>query len=57
MLPYQFNMTCMPKKEIMGDDMLHAKIGWVMHFNGLPDKQQSVPAWMQRTYDFLFDKL
>ena len=55
-LPYQFNMTCMPKKEILGDDMLHTKVGWVMHFNGLPNKETSVPYWMEKTYNYLYKK-
>jgi len=56
MLPYQFNMTCMPKKEILGDDMLHTKVGWIMHFNGLPNKEKSVPYWMEKTWKYLYEK-
>ena len=40
LLPYKYNMTCMMKKEILGEDMLHTKVGYVMHFNGIPDKQE-----------------
>ena len=47
-------MTCMLKKEILSDDMLYTKLGWVMHFNGLPDKDKSVPYWMQKTFDYLW---
>jgi len=25
-----------------------------MHFNGLPDKDKSVPYWMQKTFDYLW---
>ena len=55
MLHYKFNMTCMPKKEIIGEDMLHTKMGYVMHFNGLPNKNQTVPYWMSKTYKYLYD--
>jgi len=55
MLHYKFNMTCMPKKEIIGEDMLHTKMGYVMHFNGLPNKEQTVPYWMEKTYKYLYD--
>ena len=48
-------MTCMPKKEILTEDMLHTKLGWVMHFNGLPDKETSVPYWMEKTFKYLYD--
>ena len=54
LLPYKYNMTCMLKKEILADDMLHTKTGWVMHFNGLPDKEKSVPYWMEKTYRYLY---
>ena len=36
-------MGCMLKKEILADDMLFTKLGWIYHFNGLPDKDKSVP--------------
>ena len=54
LLPYEFNMSCMLKKEILGDDMMHTKVGWVMHFNGLPNKDKSVPYWMEKTYKHLY---
>ena len=53
LLPYRYNMSCMPKKEILAGDMLHTKLGWVMHFNGLPDKDKSVPFWMKKTFEYL----
>jgi hypothetical protein len=57
LLPYEYNMTCMPKKEIIGDDMLHTRIGHVMHFNGLPDKETNVPLWMEATWEHLYGSL
>ena len=54
LLSYKYNMTCMLKKEILADDMLHTKTGWVMHFNGLPDKEKTVPYWMEKTYRYLY---
>jgi lipopolysaccharide biosynthesis glycosyltransferase len=56
-LPYPFNMSCMFKKEVLSDNMLHTKAGYVMHFNGLQDKKTSVPYWMGLTYDFLYGKV
>ena len=55
LLPYKYNMSCMLKKEILGDDMLHTTFEGVMHFNGLPDKQTSVPYWMEKTFKYLYD--
>ena len=54
LLPYEFNMSCMLKKEILGDDMLHTKLGHVSHYNGLPEKEKSVPYWMEKTYKYLY---
>ena len=53
LLSYKYNMTCMLKKEILGEDMLHTKLGWVTHYNGLPEKEKSVRYWMKKTYDYL----
>ena len=54
LLPYEFNMSCMLKKEILGDDMLHTRLGYVSHYNGLPEKEKSVPYWMEKTYKHLY---
>ena len=54
LLSYKYNMTCMLKKEILADDMLFTKLGWVYHFNGLPNKDTSVPYWMEKTYRYLY---
>lgn len=54
LLPYKYNMTCMLKKEMLGEDMLHTKLGWVMHFNGLPEKDTLVSHWMKKTFDYLW---
>ena len=34
--------------------MLHTKLGWVMHFNGIPDKDKAVPYWMEKTFRYLY---
>ena len=53
-LPYSFNMSCMCSKEILNENMQHTKAGHVMHFNGIPDKDVSVPYWMEKTYNYLY---
>ena len=55
LLPWKYNMTCMPKREVLGEDMLHTRMGYVMHFNGLPEKDKSVPYWMEKTYKELYN--
>jgi hypothetical protein len=53
--PYSFNMSCMWAKECVNEEMLHTKAGFVMHFNGLPDKDVTVPYWMEKTYKYLYE--
>jgi len=36
---------------------LHAKLGYIMHFNGIPEKETSVPFWMEKTYKYLYGDL
>lgn len=54
-LSYKFNMSCMFAKEIVNEQLQHTEAGYVMHFNGLPDKDVSVPYWMEKTYKYLYD--
>jgi hypothetical protein len=45
----------MIKKDILTiEDMFFTKVGWVYHFNGIPDKEKNVPFLMKRTYDYLY---
>ncbi len=53
-LPYKFNMSCLAAKEVVNEEMMHTKTGYVMHFNGLPDKDVTVPYWMEKTYKYLY---
>ena len=56
LLPWKYNMGGMAKREIIGDDMLHTKMGYVMHFNGLPGKKEEVvPYWIEKTYKYLYE--
>ena len=54
-LPYSFNMSCMAAKECLNEQMLHTKAGHIMHFNGLPNKDETVPYWMEKTYKHLYE--
>ncbi len=56
-LPYKYNMTCMPKSEILGEDMLHTKLGYIYHFNGIGNKETAVPYWMEKTYKYLYGEV
>jgi hypothetical protein len=53
LLPYKWNMTCMPKKEIL-DNHLYSKLGWIYHYNGLEGKDRGVVNYsMERSYRYL----
>ena len=54
LLGYKYNMGCMIKKEILDPDMLFTEIGWIYHFNGIPNKDEQVPLWMKKTFDYLY---
>ena len=57
LLPYQFNMVDMFRKEII-HDMLYTKVGWIYHFSAIPQEVQEqlggVPNLMKRTYEKLW---
>ena len=56
LLPYKWNMTCMPKKEIL-DNHLYSKLGWIYHFNGLEGKNQGFVSYcMERSYKYLYEE-
>lgn len=51
-LGYEWNMQDMARFEILGNDMLHAKYGYVCHFNaGTPPSPQ---YWMETTYKTIY---
>ncbi len=52
MLGYEWNMQDMTRFEVLGEDMLHTKYGYVSHFNaGTPPSAQ---YWMEKTYKHLY---
>ena len=54
-LGYEWNMQDMMRFEVLGDDMLHTRYGYVSHYNaGTPPSSQ---YWMEKTYKFLYEKL
>jgi len=57
LLPYEYNMTDMPRKEILNNDMTMTHIGWIYHFNCIPNNENSKATlhWMQKTYEELYE--
>ena len=42
------------RKEILTGDMLFTKVGWVYHFNAIPQNDRDMRYWMKRTYEELY---
>ena len=58
LLPYEFNMNDMNRKEILGDDLLFTKVGYVYHFNAIPPdvaNKRDSHYWMDRVYKELYE--
>lgn len=45
LLPYKWNMQDLHRKEILTEDMLFTKLGWVYHFNAIPVNINSYKTW------------
>ena len=55
-LPYEYNMTGLNLSEGLTEDLVYTKLGWVYHFNGIPDNSygNKVEYYMSKTYNKLF---
>ena len=55
-LPYEFNMCDMNRKEILGDDLLFTKLGWIYQYNAIPNNKdnQFTNYWMKKTYNHFY---
>ena len=59
LLPYEFNMNDMARKEILGDDLLFTKIGWIYQYNAIPNNtdNQLTNHFMKKTYEHFYGEL
>jgi len=57
LLPYEYNMTDMPRKEILNNDLTMTNVGWIYHFNCIPNNKdnQATYYWMEKTYKELYE--
>jgi hypothetical protein len=53
-LPYEFNMTGLYVAEGLTEHLPFIDIGYVYHFNGIPNNPESVIFWMEKTYNKLY---
>ena len=50
-LPYEWNMQDMSRTEILNGELSFTKIGWIYHFNGIPNNKDNYACyqWMEKT--------
>jgi len=55
-LPYEWNMQDMARFEVLDQDLTFTKIGWLYHFNAIPNNHngQWTNHFMQLTYNTLY---
>lgn len=58
-LPYYYNMQDMARKEILNEDLTFTKIGWIYHYNAIPNNKNSEKTfyWMKKTYEHFYGNL
>jgi hypothetical protein len=63
LLSEKYNLQDMSRKNLMyfpshqnmpTDDLLFLQVGWVYHFNAIPQNDRHVEYWMERTYKELY---
>lgn len=54
-LPYQFNMQDLERKNILDDRLLFTTIPGIYHFNAVSGGLDQVNYWMKRTYDYFYN--
>lgn len=59
LLPYEYNMVDMIRKEILTEDLVFTKIGYIYQFNCIPNNQDNKATyyWMQKTYENLYGNI
>jgi len=59
LLPYEFNMNDMNRKEVLTDDLLFTKVGWVYQYNAIPNNKENkiTNQFMKKTYEHFYGKL
>jgi len=56
LLPWEFSMSDMARKEILDDDMTFTKCGWIYQYNAIPDNHDArrTADWMKKTYEYFY---
>jgi len=56
LLPYEYNMIDLNRKELLQNDLPFTKIGYVYQYNGIPNNKNDKLTlhWMEKTYKYLY---
>jgi len=59
LFPYEFNMTDLTRKELLTDDLLFTKVGWIYQYNSIPNNKDDKLTyyWMDKTYKYLYGEI
>ena len=59
LLPYEFNMNDMARKEILNEGLLFTKVGWVYQYNAIPNNKENkiTNHLMKKTYEHFYGEL
>ena len=53
-LPYEYNMCDLPRKEILDNELTMTNVGWVYHYNAIPQQFGKPEYCMEKTYKKLY---
>lgn len=57
LLPYEFNMVDMVRKELLNENLTFSDVGWIYQFNCIPNNKDNKATyyWMEKTYKHLYE--
>ena len=59
LFPYEYNMIDLNRKELLTDDLLFTKVGWIYQYNAIPNNKdnQLTNHFMKKTYEHFYGEL
>jgi len=59
LFPYEYNMSDINRKNILTEDLIFTKIGYIYQFNCMPNNEGNKAQfnWMKKSYEHLYEKL
>ena len=55
-LPYEFNMVDMFRKELLQEDLPYTDLGYIYQYNSIPNNKEDALTyyWMEKTFNKLY---